>query len=127
MKHYVNYLGAPESFELNMAANALNQAYPEAVGCFHVGSSITRRDYRDVDVRMILHDDDFERMFPGLKGNGWLDARFSLLCASISCWLKARTGLPIGFQFQSMTEANRDYPDGERNALGLFYACGDIG
>lgn len=30
---------------------------------FHVGSSLKTKDWRDVDVRLILDDEDFERRF----------------------------------------------------------------
>lgn len=40
----------------------------------------------------------------------------------ISGWLSARSGLPVDFQIQRMTDANAEYPDQPRCALGLFYA-----
>jgi hypothetical protein len=116
----VNFLGAPEFYNLNAACLLVTEAFRGiSFGTFHVGSSITRRDYRDVDVRCIMRDDEFERMFAAKRG-GWSNALWSLMCVAISAWLKERTGLPIDFQIQSQTEANGDYPNGERNALGLY-------
>jgi hypothetical protein len=116
----VNYIGAPEFYNLNAACLLVTEAFHSlSLGTFHVGSSITRRDYRDVDVRVIMPDADFERMFAAKRG-GWSNALWSLMCVSISAWLKERTGLPIDFQIQSMSEANGDYPGCHRNALGLF-------
>jgi hypothetical protein len=116
----VNFIGAPEFYNLNAACLLVTEAFRNiSYGVFHVGSSIERRDYRDVDVRCIMADDDFERFFAAKRG-GWSNALWSLICTSISSWLKERTGLPIDFQIQSMTEANTDYPNGHRNALGLF-------
>jgi len=40
-----------------------------------------------------------------------------LLNVAMSEWLEARTGLPIDFQFQQQTAANRDHT-GRRNFLG---------
>lgn len=46
-----------------------------------------------------------------------MNARWALFSGAISEWLKSRTGLPIDFQFQRQSDANRDYPDGERQAM----------
>lgn len=122
-----NWIGAPAFFELNQACLTLTQAF----GChvYLVGSAMTRRDYRDVDVRCILPDEDFARWFPGLDVNGVAhDARWSLLCSSISLWLSKHTGLPIDFQIQRRTEANAEFPRREghqRHALGLFVEAGN--
>jgi len=48
-----------------------------------------------------------------------MNALWCLMCTSISEWLSRRTGLPIDFQMQKMTEANKEYK-GERKAIGLF-------
>lgn len=124
-----HYIGAPKFFLLNQACLVLEHAFPNSLGAFLVGSSLERRDYRDVDVRVILRDDDFERMFPGLKANEgarWRHAFWSLLCSSVSLHLSRASGLPVDFQVQSQTEANTEYPSPEhkRNALmvGLFLA-----
>ena len=39
------------------------QAYPSG-GVFLVGSSLERRDFRDMDVRCMLPDHEFEALFP---------------------------------------------------------------
>lgn len=126
-----NFIGAPEFFDLNQACTAITAAY--GYNLYLVGSSITKRDFRDVDLRCILDDDEFDQMFPGMvRVSGasgkvysaeWTDARWSLLCASISAWLSSRTGLKIDFQFQRRTQANENYRqlDGhQRHAIGLF-------
>lgn len=114
-----NYLPVPHVFLLNQACLTLNRAF--GIGVYLVGSSIVKRDYRDVDVRAIVKDNEYARLFPGI-GIPQHHALWSLMCASISLYLEKLTGLPIDFQIQSMTEANTKYPDGERQALGLFVA-----
>jgi hypothetical protein len=44
------------------------------------------------------------------------------MCSSISEWLAKRSGLPIDFQIQRRTDANKEYGGQLRNAIGLFYA-----
>jgi len=88
-----NFIGAPEYFNLNAACHVIAEAYGHCL--YLVGSALTTREHRDVDLRAILDDDEFDQMFPGLGGRGaeWADARWSLLCASISEWIASRTGL----------------------------------
>jgi hypothetical protein len=129
-RHRANYIGAPEFFHLNSLCRILNDAF--GYHNYLVGSSIIKRDFRDVDIRCILEDEEFDRMFPDSKGTAgtgkgecsWVhDARWSILCASISEWLSTRSNLKVDFQIQRQTNANEMYPHGlghERHALGLF-------
>ena len=122
MSDRLNYVAAPEFFKLNQACELINKAFG-SFGCYHVGSSIKRRDYRDVDVRLILSDEEYDAMFRCNGTGEWVDARWSLMCVSISVWLREVTGLPIDFQIQRFTQANKDYPrmeDQPRHPLGIF-------
>lgn len=86
-----------------------------------VGSVTERGDFRDVDLRVILLDEEFDALFCGRE------RLWSLMCMSISHHLRAVTGLPVDFQIQRMTEANEKYSAGYRTALGLdphLYAGG---
>jgi len=78
-----NWIGAPEMFNLNMACRALVDAFGWNI--FLVGSSLEHRDFRDVDVRCMLDDAEFDRLFPGpcAAQTTWLDARNALLSAAI--------------------------------------------
>ena len=109
-----------------MHLEAFGQSIADAFGhCpYHVGSSATSKTWRDVDVRLILDDDRFHALFPGFAAANHIDAWWSLLCAALSELGRARTGLPIDFQIQSMTEANEKY-HGIRNPLFLIYAKED--
>jgi len=89
----------------------------EAFGhpAYHVGSSLTRPDWRDVDVRLILADDEFDALFKDRPQEFW-----SLLCLSITEYLSRVSRLPVDFQIQRQTEANAKYGKGHyRNPLGL--------
>lgn len=86
-----------------------------------VGSALERRDFGDVDVRIILDDHLYDALFPAPKYHPQrAQALWSMLCEAISVWGRQETGLPIDFQFQRMTEANAEEPGaGHRSALGL--------
>lgn len=113
-----HYIGVPQIFDLNAACRSLTDAFGPFL--FLVGSSLDRRDFRDVDVRCMLEDADFARMFPGVvPGSEWRDACWSVLCASISHWLSSRSGLPIDFQIQQFSHANAT-ENGKRIPLGMY-------
>lgn len=107
-KNRVSYLTVPEAFRLDWCCSQFEAAF-DAVP-YLVGSCLTRPDYRDVDLRLMLPDEQFAAMFPN---------KFALLMmnAAVSDWLKAQTGLPIDFQFQDHTKANAEH-DGQRNPMG---------
>jgi len=114
LKHRATYLSPTEMFNLDHACRSISQAYGYCL--YHVGSSLRVADYRDVDIRCILSDEDFLKMFPQPKPVSD-QTRLHLLNTALSEWLRARTGLPIDFQFQPATEANRY--NGARNAIGI--------
>lgn len=127
------YVGAPACFALTQACQQLNAAFG-GFGCYLVGSALERADWRDIDVRFIMSDDEFEAEFPHTLhrdesgkilpegGGAWEhDPKWLLLTVSIANWLRQQTGLPIDFQFQPRTHANARHK-GRRDALGLRFA-----
>jgi hypothetical protein len=120
------YVHAPSLFLLSQACLPLVQAFGVP---YHVGSSLYRPDFRDVDVRLILWDAEFAALFPGYdRVSGMTHARWSVMSSSISLYLSQASGLPVDFQFQQMTEANKQYPqgpEGERHPLGIFPSVPD--
>jgi hypothetical protein len=114
-KWRANYVPAPHFYNLNQACALINRAFTEGM-CYHVGSSLAKRDYRDVDVRLMLPDEEYDRIF---GAGDWANAYWSLLCTSISLWLRQQSDLPIDFQIQRRTQANEMHK-GKRSALGIF-------
>lgn len=116
-----NWIGAPAFFNLNQACIPLVQAF--GFHLYLVGSCCHKRDFRDVDIRCILPDEEFDAMFPNCPKPYQLDAKWSVMSASISAWLKNQSGgLPIDFQFQRQTDANAEFGRKEhvRQAIGFF-------
>lgn len=98
-------------FILDLACKPIAKAFDGGV-CL-VGTSATRQAYRDVDVRLILEDERYDRLSAAIG----LEAIFFLSLA-IGQYIASLTGLPIDFQFQRQTEANANH-DGIRNPLGV--------
>jgi len=103
-----SHLTVAQAYDLDHACILLRDA---GLPTYQVGSSLARPDWRDVDLRCILPDGEFEQLA------GPDRSRLLLFNRAITALLSSMTGLPIDFQFQSMTEANQD--DGPRNAMGI--------
>lgn len=114
------YIGAPACFALELECRNICDAFG-GFGCYVVGSALDRPDWRDVDVRLILKDEEFARLFPHVGQHWEQDVRWLLLTISISEHLSKVTGLPVDFQFQPQTHANARHK-GKRNAIGLRIA-----
>jgi hypothetical protein len=116
-----SYLSPPDFHRLNWACQPIRAAFGRPP--YLVGSVLTRPDYRDIDLRLILDDDVYESMFSatdGLITKRQPKATLLLLNIALSDLIQrsANPPAPIDFQFQSMTEAN--VPEhGVRNAMGV--------
>lgn len=111
MSKRVNYLTVAQNFALEAACTVLCDSGWQP---YLVGSVMERRDFRDVDLRCIMDDDEFDAMFKGAR------VRLRLMNAAISDWMSARTGLPIDFQFMSMRENTERFADRPRNPMGIL-------
>lgn len=133
MSTKASYVGAPAIFALEMACQFVNAALrtESSIGCCYlVGSAMERPDWRDVDVRYIMSDEEFSVMFPAvdltIDSAIWeFDPRWLLFNTSICKWLREQTGLPIDFQIQPQTFANRRH-DKPRSAIGLRLATREL-
>lgn len=120
-----SYLSPPDLHRLDWACVPIRRAF--GTPPYLVGSALTRPDFRDIDLRLILDDDVVERMFgphpaTGLLGDNNDPPRVRLLLnIALSDLIARAAGLPwpIDFQIQSMTEANTPENDGVRNPMGV--------
>lgn len=83
---------------------------------YQVGSSLTTKDWRDVDVRLILPDEEFITRFGSIH-TSYVDPRLAAITLAFSALGKQMTGLPVDFQIQSQSHANTRYGDQVRGAL----------
>jgi len=86
-----------------------------------VGSALKTTAWRDVDVRLILDDDTYAAWGLGEPdaASQRLSGKWVSLCLAYSALGKAITGLPVDFQIQQQTRANKEH-DGPRSALGII-------
>lgn len=105
-------LSPTEILRLDMWASTLVGLgdYPPCL----VGSVLRRRDFRDVDVRLMVDDED-----PILANPDRLRA----INVAMSVWAQQVTGLPVDFQFQSRSAHAAE--DGPMNPLGHLWRTTD--
>lgn len=82
---------------------------------YHVGSSLTSKQWRDVDVRLILSDEEFADRF-GPDKSAETNPKLGAITLAFATLGQQMTGLPIDFQIQPQTWANEQY-SGPRSAL----------
>jgi hypothetical protein len=110
-------VGAPAWIYLNQFGRIVNDAFGDWP--YLVGSAAQGKTWRDVDVRLILADDEYEKLIGKLPSNEMLNPRWRALCMAFSALGQHMTGLPIDFQIQQQTQANKLYSGGVRQALIL--------
>lgn len=116
-----SYLSPPDFHRLDWACVPVRRAF--GTPPYLVGSCLTRPDFRDIDLRLILDDEVVEHMF-GVRGEHFQgDAgrvRLLLNIALSDLITKAASPpAPIDFQIQSMSEANGEYGGQMRNPMGV--------
>jgi hypothetical protein len=111
-------VGMPHALYLDEFASHVWHAFGSPP--YLVGSALLEKaGWRDVDVRMILADDEWDRLGFGDPDRTHHNGQWVALCLAFSALGKAITGLPIDFQIQRSSHANKAYGDQPRSALGL--------
>lgn len=113
-------VGMPQMLWLNEFGSQVWAAFGEIP--YHVGSSVRSKNWRDVDVRLILSDFEYSRFGFGDPNDGHRNGAWVSFCLAYSALGKQMTGLPIDFQIQQQTWANEKFDPGcgcVRSALGL--------
>jgi hypothetical protein len=82
---------------------------------YHVGSSLHTKDWRDVDVRLIMPDDEFTARFGAVQNTA--NAKLAAITLAFTALGTQMTGLPIDFQIQPQSYANGVYGGEPRSAL----------
>ena len=113
-------VGMPATLYLDEFGSQLEFAFDSVA--YLVGSALKTTKYRDVDVRVILTDDEWEKWGFKKPGSEHHDGKWVALCLAFSALGQRMTGLPIDFQIQQMTDANKTFSGRKghpRSALGM--------
>lgn len=117
------YIGWPQNGQLDHAMMIVCRAFEEQA--WQVGSSTKGTDYRDVDVRIIMDDAKFNALFGDWNATTW-QPFWSLVCTSISVYLRQVTGLPVDFQIQRRSNVKDADWDEPRSTCGHFPNIDDV-
>lgn len=103
-------VGMPAWLYLNQFGQVVFDAFGEWP--YLVGSATVTKQWRDVDVRLLLDDDQYDALFGSLKHTNWeaRNPKWRALTLAFSELGRKMTGLPIDFQIQRRTEANLEFP-----------------
>jgi hypothetical protein len=111
-------VGMPAALYLEEFGAAVWDAF--GTNAYHVGSSLEGdRDYKDVDVRLILDDATYEAQGYGDPRDPHGNLKWRAMTMAFSALGQRMTGLPIDFQIQQQTLANKQSVGHPRSALGL--------
>jgi hypothetical protein len=101
-------IGMPASLYLQDFGQLIYEAFGEIP--YHVGSSLTangKPTWRDVDVRLMLDDETYEKMGLGDPESPHDNPKWVALVKVFTAYGRQLTGLPIDFQIQQQTHANK--------------------
>lgn len=120
-------IGMPDTIKLQHFGRVIHEFfghYPYQVGS-SLKCTLGQADrWRDVDVRLILPDEEFDALFGELTRPRCLNLKWNAACLAFAALGRDMTGLPIDFQVDRQTEANQDYGDEPRSAIGILLAEG---
>lgn len=108
-------VGQPQTLKLQLFGDIVYEAFGEMP--YHVGSSLEKKDgWRDVDIRLLLPDDVYEKFGLGDPEQPHENFLWVGLTLAFSALGNQMTGLPIDFQIQQLTYANKEFT-GQRSAV----------
>lgn len=110
-------VGMPQQLYLHEFGSKVWEAFGSPP--YLVGSVLTSKAWRDVDIRLMLADNDYDAMFPDAKTENaqHLSGKWVAYCMAWSALGEKMTGLPIDFQIQRTSDANDNYK-GVRSMIG---------
>lgn len=110
-----NYMPSPPAlFKLRLFGETVRRL--TGATAYLVGSVLDRPDYRDVDVRIMVDDDTFARLF-GADGLWITNGGLTLGNMALSALARELTGLDVDCQVQRMSDANAVDGDKQRQPL----------
>jgi hypothetical protein len=113
--------GMPELLLLHQFGRAVYETF--GVYPWLVGSALTEREPHDIDVRLVLSAQEFQRYCGAEFGENRPNSPWAWLSTAYALLARQMTGLPVDFQIQTTAHAAR-YKDGLRVVLGGWFVLG---
>lgn len=109
-------LGMPATLYLDAFAEIVRDAF--GTWPYLVGTALTGKTWRDVDVRVMLPANEYEALNLGNPKSPHENPAWRAFAIAFSALGRQMTGLPIDFQIQEVDTANAEH-EGNRSALIL--------
>lgn len=115
----------PTVFGVGMPATLYLEYFGWLVYCvfgdypYLVGSALRTKQWRDVDVRLMMLDKEYKAWGFGDPTVAHTNGKWVGLTMAFSALGKQLTGLPVDFQIQQTSHANKVYSKQVRSCLGL--------
>jgi hypothetical protein len=108
------YLLVSQINTLDTWGKELENMFPvkmKVYGTYIVGSAVQHKDWRDVDIRQIVSDADFEKLKKVID--------IGYFNHMVSIWGQQITGLPIDYQVQGIGHEDNKNSKGYHHPIGL--------
>lgn len=116
-------VGMPQSLLLKQFGDYVRDAFGHMA--YHVGSSLEKKDgWRDVDVRVLIPDEAWVALELGEPGYEHNNRRWRAITLAWSAFGRAHTGLPIDFQLQQQSYANREFGRDKGSSRSALFTAG---
>lgn len=112
-----SYVGMPAHLKLEQFGDQVWAAFGHPP--YLVGSATHSKQWRDVDVRLILTDEEWDKLGLGDKRRPSMCRKWHALCLAYSALGREMTGLPIDFQIQHQDLANKQYAKKNHNRIAI--------
>lgn len=113
------YVGMPAALHLDVYARHLRSTFESDV--YLVGSSLSTKDWHDLDVRVILSDSEWDSWGFGSPKNRYWNSKWVSLCLAYSTLGQQMTGHIVDFQIVSISWSKM-HCDGPSQLIGLVDA-----
>lgn len=118
-------VGMPDALKLLAFGELVYRAFGHVP--YHVGSSLREKSgWRDVDVRLIIPDDEYAAMGLGDPVNPHSNKRWFALVLAWSTFGRTFTGLPIDFQIQQQSWANKTTEPRQEHPRSALFMVSEI-
>lgn len=111
-------VGMPGMIKLNQFGVVLFDVFEKTA--YLVGSAARGKQWRDVDVRVMLDDEIYDLTFKSRFKPEWTNPGWSGICLAFAALGREMTGFPIDFQVQRLSDANKLFGGQIRVPLGIF-------
>lgn len=116
-KRFLGYVGMPKALYLDMFGRYVRDMFDSDV--FLVGSALKTKDWKDIDVVVVISDSLWNNLGFGDPSNRFKNKKWISYCLSISSFGKSLLGCEVDFQIHSKTHSETIHTNDPKCEIGL--------